>query len=508
MLDFILSHQWYTLFIAIGLFLVFVFFYDLLQNRSSIKHNFPVVGHLRYLLEMVGPELRQYWVSNDKEEMPFSRSERRWVYATSKKQNNNFGFGTTEQLYEAGYPILKHAAFPYPENEVPVIGGDPSNIPCLKKIGEPNRRKKAWRPPSIINISAMSFGALGRNAISALNKGAQAAHCYHNTGEGGISPYHLQGGDLVWQLGTGYFGARDEQGRFSLEKLEEKARNTPAVKMIEIKLSQGAKPGKGGILPGTKVTAEVAAIRNIKQGEDCISPNGHSAFSDAPSLLKFIESIAEATGLPVGVKSAVGEIEFWHELIAEMKKTKRGPDYIAIDGGEGGTGAAPLTFTDHVSLPFKSGFIRVYKLFQQAKLTEKVAFIGAGKLGFPDRAAVALAMGCDLIYVAREAMLSIGCIQAQKCHTGHCPTGVATTNKWLESGLNVKDKAKRAEQYIKGFRSELLALAHAMGYEHPAQIGLEDIEIGVGLNRFQTLAHDLGYIRPPPKYKGMASYTD
>lgn len=506
MFEFILNHPWYSLLIVIVIFHAVVFLYDITQKKSSIKHNFPVVGHLRYLLERIGPELRQYWVANDKEETPFNRAERRWIYATSKKQDNNFGFGTTEELYESGYPILKHAAFPLPEDQVPVIHNDPTAIPCLKVIGETHKRKKAWRPSSIINISAMSFGALGRNATMSLNRGAKGAGCYQNTGEGGISPYHLQGGDIVWQLGTGYFGARDENGNFSLSMLTEKVNQYPQVKMIEIKLSQGAKPGKGGILPASKVTKEVAQIRGVPEGVECDSPNHHSAFSDVPSMIKFIESIAEATGLPVGIKSAVGEEKFWHDLAAAMKRTKAGPDYIVIDGGEGGTGAAPLAFSDHIALPFKTGFTRVYKIFQKEKLTDQVAWVGAGKLGFPDRAAVAFAMGCDMIYVAREAMISIGCIQAMKCHTGHCPTGITTTNRWLERGLDVDDKSMRSTTYIQGFRKELLTIAHAMGYEHPAQIKLTDIEIGTGLNHFQTLADDLGYNRPQIKYKGFAAY--
>ena len=497
-----------SIFIGLGIFLVIVFFHDIIQRKSSIKHNFPVVGHLRYLLELVGPELRQYWVATDKEEMPFNRAERRWVYATAKKQNNNFGFGTTEQLYEAGYPIIKHAAFPFPEEKAYKINSDSTAIPCLKKIGLSHKRAKSWRPPSIINISAMSFGALGENAISALNLGARASGCFQNTGEGGISPYHLHGGDLVWQLGTGYFGALDNNGKFSLDVLVQKVQQTPTVKMIEIKLSQGAKPGKGGILPGAKVTREVAQIRGVQKGEDCISPNYHSEFSDVKTMIAFIEKIANATGLPVGIKSAIGELEFWQELATEMKKSKKGPDFIAIDGGEGGTGAAPLTFSDHVALPFKTGFVRVYNIFQKAKLTEDIAFIGAGKLGFPDRAAVALAMGCDLVYVAREPMLAIGCIQAQKCHTGHCPAGVATMNPWLQAGLNIEQKAKRAEQYIKGCRKELLGLAHAVGYEHPSQFQLKDIEISIGLNRYQSMQENLGYQRAPVKFKGIEHYID
>ncbi|TGK08948.1 FMN-binding glutamate synthase family protein [Leptospira fletcheri] len=501
------NHPWLFWFGVTGIFLISVFIHDLVQRKHTIKHNFPIVGHIRYLFEMIGPELRQYWVANDKEEMPFNRAERSWVYATAKKQNNNFGFGTTELLYDAGYPIIKHSAFPFPEGQAKFLNGDPSMIPSLKVMGESRGRKKPYRPSSVINISAMSYGSLGERAVSALNQGAKLARCYHNTGEGGLSPYHAFGADVVWQLGTGYFGARDEKGKFSMDKFLERLSENPYVRAIEIKLSQGAKPGKGGILPGAKVTAEIAKIRGIQQGQDCISPNAHSEFTDVKGLVEFIEKIAGETGLPVGIKSAVGESKFWEELAERMKSGGKGPDFITIDGGEGGTGAAPLTFTDHVSLPFKVGFARVYRIFQNARIADGIVWIGSGKLGFPDRAIVAFAMGCDLINVARESMMSIGCIQAQKCHTGHCPAGVATQSRWLQAGLDVNLKAERAASYIKGFRKELLAVAHACGYEHPLQFTGSDIEIGAGLNRFRTLSEVLEYEREPVRFTTMMDYT-
>ncbi|MBX7059562.1 MAG: FMN-binding glutamate synthase family protein [Leptospirales bacterium] len=506
-LSWIRHHPWLSSAIAAGIFLLIIGLRDILQRSHVIRHNFPIVGNLRYFLETIGPELRQYWVANDKEEMPFSRAERRWVYATSKKQDNNFGFGTTELLYDAGYPIIKHAAFPFPEREARYVEGDPTMVPSLKVMGEWRNRRRPFRPGSIVNISAMSYGSLGKRAVSALNQGARMARCYHNTGEGGLSPFHQFGADVVWQLGTGYFGARDEQGRFSLDRALQRLQQNPNVCAIEIKLSQGAKPGKGGILPGAKVTAEVAAIRGIPQGKDCISPNAHSEFRDTRGLIDFIERLADASGLPVGIKSAVGEHAFWEELAAMMRDSGRGPDFITIDGGEGGTGAAPLTFTDHVSLPFKVGFARVYMEFQRAGVADRVVWIGSGKLGFPDRAIVAFAMGCDMINVAREAMMSIGCIQAQRCHTGHCPAGVATQNRWLESGLNVSLKAERTANFIKGLRKELLSVAHACGYEHPLQFKGEDIEISSGQNRFRTLSDVLGYERNPVDFTTMLDYT-
>lgn len=488
-------------------FLFLVAVHDVLQRPHAIVHNYPVIGHLRYLMELIGPELRQYWVADDKEELPFNRSERRWIYSTAKGQNNNFGFGSEEQQYSTGYPIIKNSMFPFPESKAVHINGDPSAVPCLKVLGKSHKRKRQWRPASVVNISAMSFGALGRNAISALNLGAKMANCFHNTGEGGLSPYHLLGGDVVFEIGTGYFGVRDKAGKFSMDILAEKCAKYPQIRSIEIKLSQGAKPGKGGVLPGVKVVPEIAATRHVPAYQDCISPNSHAEFGNVDQMIDFIERIADRTGLPVGIKSAIGEIEFWQELARRMKKRKEGPDHITIDGGEGGTGAAPLTYTDHVSLPFKIGYARVYQVFQKAGISKDVIWIGSGKLGFPDRAVVAFAMGCDMVNVAREAMMSIGCIQSQNCHTGHCPTGVTTMSEWRQAGLDVNLKSVRAANYIKGFRKELVSLAHTAGYEHPAQFQAKDIELSTGVNKFTPLDEVLGYKADKAQFKSMKELT-
>jgi len=469
--------------------LCLIVLYDLFQKEHAILRNFPLIGHLRYLGEIIGPEIRQYWVTNDKEEMPFNRAERSWIYATAKKQKNTFGFGTTEQLYEIGYPIIKHSTFPAIQNK----NNTDHLIPCKKIIGQSHNREKPYQPKSIINISAMSFGSLGENAITSLNMGAMKANCYHNTGEGGISPYHCKGADIVWQIGTGYFGARNENGDFSLNQFKNTVENNSNIKMIEIKLSQGAKPGKGGILPGQKVTKEIANIRGIQPFKDCISPSNHTAFSTVDELIDFIELLASSSGLPIGIKSAIGKLDFWKELANKMQTRNQGPDFITIDGGEGGTGAAPLAFADHVSLPFKIGFKRVYMIFKNKQLTNKITWIGSAKLGFPDRAIIAFSMGCDMINVAREMMLSIGCIQAQKCHKGDCPTGVATQSKWLQRGLNITSKSERCSQYIKGFRKELLQLTYASGYQHPSEFTGQDIEVSIGVNKFVPLEEILGY---------------
>ncbi len=480
--------------IILGVIVLLLTLQDIIQPRSAIRRNFPLVGRLRYFLIEIGPELRQYIVAHNREEAPFNRLEREWIYHSADRKNNYFGFGTDDQIYGVGYPVIKHSALGSPlAGTLGNTKGQVCPIPCAKEIGKAHGRKRTYRPPSIINISAMSFGALGQNAQQALNMGAAASHCYHNTGEGGVSVYHRNGADLVWQLGTGYFGARNEDGTFSLERFKRQIDEVDKIRMVEIKLSQGAKPGKGGVLPGSKVTEAISKARGVPIGKDVLSPSRHSAFTDVNSLIEFIEQLAETSGLPIGIKAAIGLLDFWHELAEKMKKTGKGPDFIQVDGGEGGTGAAPLTFADHVSLPYKIGFARVFQIFQEHDLNDDIAWIGSGKLGFPDRAIVAMAMGADLIAVAREAMLAIGCIQAQKCHTGGCPTGVATHNKWLQRGLDPEINAKRFAGYIEAFRGESLSVTYAAGYDHPGQFTPHDCETSSGPNLFTTLYKQLGY---------------
>ncbi len=462
---------------AFVLVVVWVFF-DVFQRKHAILHNFPILGHFRYWLESIGPELRQYIVTGNNEERPFSRDQRSWVYASSKKENNYFGFGTDHDPETSPhFLILKHAAFPFP-SPTPADAAFDSNhcVPCGKVLGGHRGRAKAFRPNSIVNISAMSFGSLSGPAVEALNRGAKIAGCLHNSGEGGISKYHRHGGDMTWQIGASYFGCRDEQGRFDWKKFRDVVQSEP-IRCLEIKLSQGAKPGLGGILPAAKITPEVAEVRGIPLGQDCISPSTHAEFSDVDSMLDFVERLADESGLPVGIKSAVGETKFWSELTRLMSDTDRGVDFITIDGGEGGTGAGPLVFADHVALPFKLALTRVYREFVEADLHHKVVFIGSGKLGFPHSALLALALGCDMINVGREAMLALGCIQAQRCHTGHCPTGVATQNRWLTSGLDPTVKAARLANYVVTLRKELMQLSHACGEPHPALINSDHFDI-------------------------------
>lgn len=480
--------------IGIVVVLALIIAHDLLQRRHAILRTFPVLGHFRYLLEKVGPELRQYIVTSNDEERPFSRDQRRWIYASAKKQNNYFGFGTDNDLERcANQVIIKHAAFPASIAGPDQVGGPPDfAVPCAKVLGGWRERPKAFRPRSIINISGMSFGALSSRAVETMNLGAQLAGCMHNTGEGGLTSYHQVGGDLILQIGTGYFGVRDADGHFDESRLTGLVAANP-IKAIEIKLSQGAKPGHGGVLPAAKVTAEIARFRGVRQGEDCISPPGHSEFHDVPSLVAFIEKLAAVTGLPVGIKSAVGESAFFDELAAYMAEHQQGPDFITIDGGEGGTGAAPLVFADNVSLPFRIGVSRAYAAFAAHGMHENVVFIGSGRLGFPEQTIAALSLGCDMINIAREAMIAIGCIQAQRCHTNHCPTGVATQSKWLMRGVDPTSKSARLANYIVTLRKELLELSAACGVIHPALIAQDRVELLDGHGGSRPIAELFGY---------------
>ena len=464
--------------------------YDLTQRRHAILRNFPIVGHLRYVLEAFGPELRQYIVTGNDDERPFSRNQRRWVYATAKRQDPYFGFGSdVDWTRHPGHVLIKQAAFPHP----PPAAGEPEGwpVPCAKVLGAGNGRRHAFRPDSVVNLSGMSFGALGAHAVEAMDRGCLLAGCLHNTGEGGLSVHHQHGAGLVLQIGTAYFGCRDAQGRFSLPALMELVQANP-VRAIEIKLSQGAKPGVGGMLPGSKVTPEIAAARGVPVGRDCESPSVHSEFHGVAGLIEFVERIADATGLPVGIKSAVGEIGFWQELAQRMDQERAGPDFITLDGGEGGTGAGPLVFTDHVALPLRIALARVYRLFAATGAADRTVFVGSGLLGLPANALLAFAMGCDMVNVGREAMLAIGCIQAQRCHTGRCPTGITTHSPWLQRGLDPDRSSVRLGNYVMGLRAELLRLARTCGEPHPALVTLDHLELMEG-NRSVPAAERFGY---------------
>ncbi|MEL6671375.1 MAG: FMN-binding glutamate synthase family protein [Bacteroidota bacterium] len=495
----------YVLIVLLAIAIRDVFF----NKNHTIQHNFPIVGHIRYMLEGIGPELRQYIVANNREELPFNRIERSWIYASSKSQNNYQGFGTDQDIYAPGHIFIRPAMLSYKVPAGHPNDGDKSFLPCAKVMGEFHGRKRPYRPASVFNVSAMSFGSLSQAAITALNEGSKKANCYHNTGEGGLSPYHQRGADVVFHFGTGYFGVRDEGGNFDLGKMVDLVNANPYVRAIEVKLSQGAKPGKGGVLPAKKITAEIAGIRGVPRGKDVLSPASHTAFSSVAEMVQFIEKIATATGLPTGIKSAVGKMGLWEELASIMEREKIGPDFITIDGGEGGTGAAPPAFAAHVSLPWVYAFSSVYKIFAERGLADRIVFKASGKLGMPARAMLAFSMGADVINVAREAMLSIGCIQAQLCQSNHCPTGIATQSRWLQAGINTTVKSERFYQYVKTLRKEVLEITHAAGYEHPAQLNMLDIDMGMGDNHYtKSLRDTFGYTKVPVPFEGMQHLKD
>jgi glutamate synthase (ferredoxin) len=466
---------------------------DVTQKRHAILRTYPVIGHLRFFLERFGPELRQYIVTSNDEERPFSRDQRRWIYASSKLENAYFGFGTDNDVENLeGYPIIRHRTFAGEGANTGRHAEEGVPVPAAKIVGRARGRRHALRPPSVVNISGMSFGSLSANAIEALNRGAALAGCLQNTGEGGLSAYHRNGGDLVFQIGTSYFGCRDADGRFDLARLKDLVASAP-VRALEIKLSQGAKPGLGGMLPAAKVSQEIADIRGIPVGEDCASPSRHEVFHDVDSMLDFVELLADETGLPVGIKSAVGNLEFWDRLVELMSDGQRGVDFVNIDGGEGGTGAAPMVFADSVAYPFRIGFAEVYKRFARAGMSDDVTFVGGGKLGVPENAVVAFALGADLIQVGREAMLAVGCIQAQKCHTDRCPTGVATQDAWLQRGLDPELKSVRAANYVVSLRRDLVKVSEAVGVEHPGLITPDDVDLLDGTRSRMSLREAYGY---------------
>ena len=488
---------WLLLLGLLVLVLAGVALYDWTQKAHTIRRNYPLVGRLRYLLEKIGPELRQYIVAGDNDERPFNRDQRRWVYASSKQENNYFAFGTDNPIeMTPGYVLVKHSTLGCKTPASTPKAGLEADLPCAKVLGAARGRRHAFRPASVVNISGMSFGSLSGAAVEALNRGAALAGCLQNTGEGGLSPYHRKGGDLVFQIGTAYFGVRDEQGRFDLQRLKDVVASAP-VRALEVKLSQGAKPGLGGHLPGAKVSEEIAATRGVAVGQDVISPSRHAEFDSVDGLLDFVELLAEETGLPVTLKSAVGELRFWQELADRMASGTRGVDGITIDGGEGGTGAAPLVFTDHVALPFRTAFPRVYGVFAERGLQERIVWGASAKVGLPDNALLAMAMGADLLHTAREPMLAIGCIQAKKCHTDHCPTGVATQSARLARGLDPTLKSVRCANYVKTLRRDLLKVAQAAGHDHPAFLTTDDLELLDGTGAWQTGSALTGY---PPEW--------
>ncbi|KVV15574.1 FMN-binding glutamate synthase family protein [Flavobacterium sp. TAB 87] len=424
--------------------------YNSLQKKHAILRNFPVLGYFRYLFEMIAPEIQQYFIERSTDGKPFSRNQRSLVYQRAKNIDSNTPFGTQQNLNQASYEGIKHSIFPAKVNEeLPriVVGGKDCKQPYLA---------------SIFNISAMSFGSLSENAIRALNIGAQKGGFYHNTGEGGLTDFHLQGGDITWQIGTGYFGCRTAEGNFDAEKFSEKA-NLPSVKMIEIKLSQGAKPGHGGVLPAAKNTEQIARIRGVVPHTIILSPPNHSAFSNSKGLIHFIKKLRElSNGKPIGFKLCIGNTAEFEDICHEMIAEDCYPDFITIDGAEGGTGAAPLEFSDGVGMPFEPSLIFVNKTLVDLNIRDKIRVIGSGKIVSGYSILHAIALGADMCSSARGFMFSLGCIQALRCHNNTCPTGVATQDKMLMKGLVVTDKSDRVYHFHKNTlhaANELLAAA-------------------------------------------------
>ena len=432
--------------------------WDLLQTRSTLRRNYPVLAHFRYGLESVGPEIRQYFIEGDTAEVPFSRQQRSLVYQRAKGVMDVVPFGSQQDVYGVDYEWINHSMAPthVDSHDFRVVIGAASAQPYSA---------------SVFNISAMSFGALSANAVRALNEGARRGGFYHDTGEGSISPYHREkGGDLVWEIGSGYFGCRDEQGRFSEERFVENA-CSPQVKMIELKLSQGAKPGHGGVLPAAKVSAEIAATRGVPMGHDCVSPATHSAFSTPVGLLQFIARLRELSGgKPTGFKLAIGHPWEWFGIVKAMLETGITPDFIVVDGSEGGTGAAPLEFTDHVGTPLQEALVLVHNTLVGANLRAKIKIGCSGKIITAFDIARLLALGADWCNSARGFMFALGCIQSQSCHTDRCPTGVATQDPQRQRALVVPDKIARVAHFHQNTMKALAELIAAAGLEHPQEL--------------------------------------
>ena len=442
-------------FSGVMVILIIIGFSNTHQKKHTILRNFPVLGYFRYLFEMIAPEIQQYFIERTTDGKPFSRNQRSLVYQRAKNIDSNTPFGTQLNINTIDYEGIKHSIFPAKVNdELPrVMVGGPA---CTQPYSA-----------SLFNISAMSFGSLSENAIRALNRGAQMGKFYHNTGEGGLTEFHLQGGDVTWQIGTGYFGCRDDGGGFDGGKFTEKAK-LPQVKMIEIKLSQGAKPGHGGVLPAAKNTEEIAKIRGVLPHTLILSPPSHSAFSDAKGLIEFIGKLRELSGgKPIGFKLCIGSTSEFEDICHEMITADCYPDFITVDGAEGGTGAAPLEFSDGVGVPFEPALIFVNKTLIDLNIRHKIRIIGSGKIISGYSILHAIALGADICNSARGFMFSLGCIQALRCHNNTCPTGVATQDKMLMKGLVVTDKSERVFHFHKNTllaANELLAAAGKNSY--------------------------------------------
>ncbi|TCT03936.1 FMN-binding glutamate synthase family protein [Aquabacter spiritensis] len=456
-LSFVGSGAWLFLF-CILFPLAWIGVFDVIQKQHSLLRNYPVVASVRWVFEAARPYLRQYIVESDLEGTPFNRQERSLVYARAKREEDRQPFGTELRTNAPDYEWMTHSLAPMPVSEEPFrvrVGQD-----CAKPYDA-----------AVLNVSAMSFGSLGRNAIEALNLGARKGGFYHDTGEGGLSPYHrIHGGDIVWQVASGYFGCRNRDGTFSPERFAEKAAD-PQVKMIEVKLSQGAKPGHGGVLPAAKVTKEISEIRGIPMGEDCISPARHPAFATPAQMMDFVARLRELSGgKPVGLKMCVGHPSEVFAIVKGMLHTGIHPDFIVVDGAEGGTGAAPEELTDHMGMPLREGLVLMRNALVGSGMRSRVRLAASGKVTSGFSMAANMAIGADWCNAARAFMFSLGCVMSMRCHTGQCPTGITTNDPHLQRGLVVEDKAERVANFQRQTVIALAELVAAAGLEHPSDL--------------------------------------
>ncbi len=456
--------------LAFSLLIVYFYLKDITQKKHAILRNYPLIGRLRYFFEQLGEYFRQYFFLGDRDERPFDRSTRSWVYRMAKNEGGVLGFGSTYNLHDSGALIFVNAPFA-------VLEDDRLPTPPLA-IGE-GHCASPFVARSIVNVSGMSFGAISKPAVQSLSRGAARAGCWIDTGEGGLSPYHLEGGcDVIMQIGTAKYGVRDADGRLSEAKLREIAAHD-SVRAFEIKLSQGAKPGKGGVLPGGKVTPEIARIRGIPEGMDSLSPNRHPEIADIDQLLDMVLRVREVTGKPVGIKTAIGGWQFMNLLTDAVARRGIGdaPDFIAVDGGEGGSGAAPQALADHMSLSIEEALPRVVDALIEGGLKDRVKVMAAGQLVTSARAAWALACGADFVNSARGFMFALGCIQALRCHTNTCPTGITTHNPRLQRGLVVEEKFERVANYCLNMNKEIDMIAHSCGLRHAREFRREHVRM-------------------------------
>ena len=471
--------------------------HDLWQTTHAIRRNYPLTGRIRYGLESIRVEIRQYFLEDDEQKIPFSRNERAIVYARSKEQNDKRGFGSIKDMYATGAEWITHSMQP--------TQLDPARFRITVGEGQCHQPYSL----SLFNVSGMSFGALSGAAVRALNKGAALGGFAQDTGEGSISVHHREhGGDLIWQIASGYFGCRTPEGRFSPERFAEQARS-PQVKMIELKLSQGAKPGHGGVLPKAKVSAEIAAARGVPMGQDCVSPPRHSAFGSPIEMLQFIAQLRELSGgKPVGIKLCVGDPGEWFAIVKAMLHTGMTPDFVVVDGAEGGTGAAPIEFADHVGMPLRDGLRLVHNTLVGAGLRERIRVGASGKVVSAFHMARCLALGADWCNAARGFMFAIGCIQSRNCHTDQCPTGVATQDPVRQRALVVPDKGERVHHFHANTVSALADLIGAAGLEHPAQVRPEHIMLRDASGRAVSLADSLQRLQPGELLGGQGAWPE